>query len=574
MKRIVAALLTVALTGALSLTLAQSSDTFVYMSFAQISTLDPEGVYDTASGQPVENLYETLYAYDGSAIDQFIPSLATGYSVSDDGRQFTFNLREGVKFHSGNTMTCADVEYSIERILVMNDPEGGVWFQSEALLGTGSNANDDSSVTWAKIDAAVECLDASTVRFNLPALDAAFFAKLLYVNAAVIDSQWAIANGEWSGTEADWRDWVGRDPREGYLHNHASGTGAYRLVSWDGSDAIFESFEDYWGGAPAIKNWQLRLVEETSSRILALQNGDADQATVGNHATMESQVRGLPGVTVHEDPSWVGLSVNAIHLNQNVVTNDNAANVGSGRFAEDGIAADFFSDVDVRKAFSYSFDGDTIIRDLFLGNGAHLTMALPPSFLGYDATVARYEFDLEKAEEHFRNAHGGQLWDTGFTFTISYNSGNTTRQTIAEMLKANVEELNPKFHINVRGIQWPDFLSDRNSGRLPISIVGWVPDYADSDNYLHTFYHSKGFYAGTMNFYDPLIDSLIDAARSTVDPDERAGYYNELGHRAYEVVPTILYPGSNVFMVFRDNVQGVYYNPMLSGSYLWKHISK
>lgn len=572
-KRMVAALAAVVLAGTLSVGLAQN-DTYVYMSFAQIATLDPMGVYDTASGHPVENVYETLYAYDGEAVDQFIPQLATGYGVSNDGRTYVFNLRDDVSFHSGNAMTCRDVEYSIERILVINNADSGVWFQAEALLGTASNADDDESVTWELIDGAVECVNDYTVQFNLPAVDPAFFAKLLYMNASVVDSQYAIANGEWSGTEADWRDWVGRDHTAGFLHNNPSGTGAYKLVSWDGSDSVFERFDGYWGPAPAIRTVQLRIVEETSSRILALQNGDADRATVGDHATMESQVRGLPGVVIHEEPEWVSLSVNAIHLNQNVDVNDNGANVGSGTFAEDGIPADFFSDLDVRKAFAHSFDAQTIIDDLFLGNGQELTMALPPSFLGYDPTVPIYSFDPELAEEHFRAAFDGELWETGFTFAISYNTGNTTRQTIAEMLKANIEDLNPRFHINVRGIQWPDFLSDRNLGRLPISIVGWVPDYADPDNFLHTFYHSNGFYAATMNFKDETIDGLIDAARRTVVPAERAALYNQLGHRAAELVPTVLYPSSTTFMATRDNLMGVYYNPMLSGAFLWKHVSK
>ena len=126
--------------------------------------------------------------------------------------------------------------------------------------------------------------------------------------------------------------------------------------------------------------------------------------------------------------------------------------------------------------------------------------------------------------------------------TISYNTGNTTRQTIAEILKANIEDLNPNFRINVRGIQWPDFLADRNDNRLPISIVGWIPDYADSDNYIHTFYHSEGFYGRLLNFKNEEIDSLIDQARSTTDPAERELLYKAVGSLGYEQVPFITYP--------------------------------
>ncbi len=201
-------------------------------------------------------------------------------------------------------------------------------------------------------------------------------------------------------------------------------------------------------------------------------------------------------------------------------------------------------------------------------------MALPPSYLGYDPGIPIYTFDPEKAEEHFRAAFGGELWEKGFEMTISYNTGNTTRQTIAEIMKANIEDINPNFKVNVRGIQWPDFLSDRNQNKLPVSIVGWIPDYADPDNYMWTFYHSTGFYGKLLNFADPEIDQLLVDARSTTNPQERAFLYQQVGRRAYDLVPTIPYPQQRPFIVTRENLQGVYRNPMLSHEFLWKDISK
>lgn len=595
------------------------ADTYVEMVFGGVDTLDPEGAYDTSSGNILENIYETLYSYNGTSITEFEPVLATGYSISDDEKTYTFNLREGVKFHSGNDFTCADVEYSLERMLVINDSDSGVWFQSEAFLGAengGANADDiateqvtalaiafakknnidtevdgfDSTTVegfdydsayatayagvWAMIDGAIECADDFTVVMTLPAVDPAFFSKLIYSNASIIDSQWAIANGEWDGTAATWREWVGKDPREGYLHNHASGTGAYRLVSWDGQDVTAEAFADYWGGAPALQTILIQKVEEEASRILALQNGDADRIGVNSWASLENQVRGLDGVRIYEDPSWTSLSAGAIHLNQNTLSVDNDVNIGSGQLDGNGIPADFFSDVNVRKAFAYSFDPQIIIDELYLGKGSILTMALPPSFLGYDPSVPTYAYDPEKAEEFFCAAFDGTLCDIGFEMTISYNSGNTTRQTIAEIFKANIEDLNPKFKINTRGIAWPDFLGERRKGALPVSIVGWAPDYADPDNFMYTFYHSNGYYGGQMNFVDADIDAWLTEARQTTDAATREILYSSVANRAYDLAPTIVYPTRLTFMVTSDNLQGVYRNPMYSGGYLWKDISK
>lgn len=606
--------LTILLVAALTFTLSYAevpADTYVEMVFGGVDTLDPEGAYDTSSGSILENIYETLYTYDGTSIQEFKPALATDYTVSADEKTYTFTLREGVKFHSGNDFSCKDVEYSLERVLVMNDSQSGVWFQSEAFLGAenhGSNANNivaeqatafaaennidteaddfDSmavegfdydaayAAIWQMIDEAIECADDFTVIMTLPAVDPAFFSKLIYTNASIIDSQWAIDNGEWSGTEGTWREWIDRDPRAGYLHNHASGTGAYKLIQWDGQDVTAEAFADYWGGEPTIKTVLIQKVEEESSRILALQNGDADRITVNDWASLENQVRGLEGVTIHEDPSWTSLGAGSIHLNQATLSVDNSVNIGSGQLDGKGIPSDFFSDINVRKGFAYSFDPQIIIEELYLGKGSMLTMALPPSFLGYDETVPTYHYDPEKAEEFFCAAFDGTLCDIGFEMTISYNSGNTTRQTIAEIFKANIEDLNPKFKINLRGIAWPDFLADRKRGALPVSIVGWAPDYADPDNFMYTFYHSNGYYGGQMNFVDEQIDQWLTEARQTTDAATRELLYSSVANRAYDLAPTIVYPTRLTYMVTSDKLQGVYRNPMLSGGYLWKDIYK
>jgi peptide/nickel transport system substrate-binding protein len=570
-------MLSLMLFSVLSLGLAQSAaDTYVYMTFGEIDTLDPAEAYDTSSGTVLENIYETLYAYAGDSITEYMPSLATDYTVSSDGLTYTYTLREGVTFHSGNPMTCKDVEYSIERALVTNAPGSGVWFLAEALIGTDANANDDESITFAMIDGAVTCPDGDdglTVEFNLPAVDPAFFVKLMYTNASVVDMMWAVENGMWDGSEDTWRDWVGVDLREYYMHSHMSGTGAYALVEWDGENVVAEAYDGYWGDAPAIQNILLQGVDEESTRILALQQGDADRIDVNTWGTLEAQIRGLAGVTIHEDPSWTSLSVGALHMNQDVVTADNQANVGSGEWG-DGIPANFFADENVRAGFAYSFDQEQFLEQLYLGKGVILTMALPPSFLGYDPDVPVYEFDPERAEEAFRAAFDGQLWEEGFEITLSYNTGNTVRQTITEILKQNIEALNSDFIVNVRGIQWPDFLADRQDGKLPLSIVGWAPDYADPDNYMYTFYHSNGFYGGLLNYQNEEIDSLLEQARATTDAAERELLYNTVASLAYEDVPFVTYPTRQAFVVARDNVEGIYYNPMLSHQFLWKEISK
>ncbi len=555
---------------------AVPKDTYVYMTYGDIDTLDPAQAYDTASLQIIENVYETLFTYKKDSLTEYEPLLATRYEIKDGGQTYIFHLRKGVQFHSGNPMTCRDAEYSFERILVTNPGDGPGWFFAESLIGYDSNAKSalgenaspaEYEKYWQLIDKSVECDDLYTLRFTLVKPDPTFFAKLLYAGAAIVDSKWAIEHGEWSGTKKDWLDWAGKDLRQSYLHQHVSGTGPYKLVKWDGESVVAEAFDKYWGKKPAIKKVLIQIVKEQATRIEALKRGDADRVTVNDWATLESQIRGLPGVKIWSDPNWARAAAGVIFFNFKVEGKDNP-------YLGKTTPRDLFGDVNVRKAFAHLVDQDALIEELFLGHGVKYTMALPPSFLGYDPTIPIYEFDPDKAEMYFKKAFGGKLWQEGFEVTITYNQGNTFRQTVAEMLKANVEEINPKFRVNVRGLQWPDYLRSARNKMLPIWPLGWVADYADPDNFIHPFYHSKGALAKRQNLNIPELDKLVEEARATVDPKKRAEIYKRIGRLAHDLAVNVPLPAQQAFIVTRDNLKGVYYNPMRSGTFLWKDISK
>lgn len=581
------------LTPLLGVGLAQSgADTYVEQVFGDVDTLDPVQAYDTASGGIIENVYEPLYGYAGDSVTEYEPRLATDYTVSEDNLTYNFTLREGVTFHSGNAFSCKDVEYSYQRALVINPADSGAWILMEPLTGYYSDANTELGEDatdqeyadfYATLDGSVECPDGPdglTVQFNLAQVDPAFFAKSIFYAANIVDSAWAIENGMWDGTEATWREWIGVDLREHYLHTNMSGTGAYRLVNWAvGDRVVAEANPDYWDGAPPIQNVQIQVVEDQAARILAIQQGDADVLNNGylDRAAIP-QVQGSPGVVIYDaatdpDLGWSSVAVNTIAMNQNL-TAENNPNIGSGQLDGQGIPADFFSDVNVRKCFAYSFDYDAFISQVLQGQGIPLTMALPPSYLGYDPEVPTYTFDQAAAEAACQAAWDGQVWENGFTLTAAYNTGNSVRQAALEILKSNLEFLNPKFRVEVRGIAWPDFLDQRSQGLVPVSIAAWVPDYADPDNYIHTFYAEGGYYADQSNFANAEITELDQQARTSVDEAERVELYSQIGNLAYEAAAYVLIPSSVPFITARDNIEGIYLNPMYSGGFLWKDITK
>jgi len=562
-------------------------DQYIQMTFGAPNTLDPAQAYDTASSAILENIYETLYTYKGQSIIEYEPMLATEYSIGNDGKTYIFELRKGVKFHSGNTMSCRDVEYSIERLLVTNPGDSAGWFYAESLIGYGgANAKDafgenpsqeELDDYWTAIDDSVECINDSTVVFHLIKKDPSFFVKLMYTASSILDSKYAIEHGEWSGTKTDWYDWAGRSLRGGFLHNHDAGSGAYKLVKWNDSEVAAERFADYWGEKPQVINIKILDEPNQDARIDALRNGTADRITASADAL--DQIATMSSAKILRSDDWVSASASAVMFNENIAINSNAL-VGSGRLDGNGIPADFFADANVRKAFAYSFDQEAIINELYGGSAVPLTMALPPSFLGYDPNIPIYDYDPTKAEEHFRRAYNGTLWNKGFKMTIAYNSGNTTRKKVAEILKQNIEALNTNFEIEVKGMPWPDFLAAHKNGQLPALVLGWGADYADPDNFIYVFYHSNGYFARKIAYSSASMDDLIEEARNELNPKKRADLYSQIGQLAYEEAPLIPLPSPTGYMVLARHVytknapngMDVYNNSIRSGSYLWKDI--
>lgn len=553
---------------------AVPNNTILMMTIGDISTLDPAQGYDTASSEPMENMYESLIGYKGKSITDFVPLLATEWKAAPSGKQYTFTLRKGVKFHSGNTFSCEDVEYTFKRLLITNNSDSPAWFISDALLGFAYWDEDSKkSVTWAQIDKAVQCNKDGQAVMTLVKRDPAFLSKLLYTATSIVDKKWAVGLGEWSGTEKDWKAWQEKDLTDSELNKKPSGTGAYQFVSRNPNQAVYKAFDGYWGGKPKIDNVIIQKVDELATRVLALNKGDADWTTVISRANLK-QVQGQPGVKVLDD--LPGSSSSAIFLNQDI---KEPKELGSGKLDGKGIPANFFSDINVRKAFNYSFDGKKLIDQVMLGKGELRTMALPTNYLGYDPKIPMYSYNPEQATTFFKKAFGGQLWDQGFVMNVTYNTGNSGRQAIAEILKTNIEKLNPKFKVNVNAIAFSELLKAADASKLAVTIGGWLADYPDPDNFIRTFYHSQdGAFKGRLNYKDDQMDKLIDQANSTLDNAKRAALYKLAGRRAYDQAPFIITPIAVGFLTYRDNLKGIEenYNGQVSGNLgtYWKNVSK
>lgn len=537
-------------------------------------TLDPSQAYDTGSGQFTENVYEQLLGYKGADLKTLVPLIATDYKASNGGRTWTFTIRKGVKFQNGDALTCDDAAYTFRRATIVNNPNSwGGTVLGPALFGTPDNAKDDPSITWDRIEKAIGCSGEQLV-FKLVAPDASFPYKVAFTSAGIISRKYASSNGEWSGTSSDWKAWIGKDLQEanGFLNQNMMGSGPYQLVSKGQNQYVFKAYEGYWAGKPKLESVILQVIPEEATRVLALQKGDADSTGGTLSRPTLKQLEGSQGVKIIDDLPNLAQSV--IFMNQNW---KDASALAAGKFDEKGMPANFFSDLDVRKAFSHSYDYDRHIKEILLGKGKRRTMALPESFAGYDSSIPMPKFNPETAKAEFKKAFGGKLWDAGFTLVVKYNQGNTTRKRVAELLKQNIEAINPKFHMDVQVIPFAQFTQDQQAGKLAMSVGGWAPDYPDADDYIPIFYGSAkvgGYYSPTTSFENKTIDTAILQARQTTDTAKREALYKLIGRRAAEQVPVIVLPSGINFLTVRDDLKGYYYNNAVSGIYLWKDLSK
>ena len=279
---------------------APNPDTLTYASIGEVDTLDPALSYDTASGEIIQNVYETLVFYDGAATDKFVGQLAEDWTVSEDGTVWTFNIRQGVKFHEGGDLTPSDVAYSLWRGLLQGGYSSPQWLLAEPFFGVGvdditllvddtgelaDNREGLVAADPAKLVAACETVkskivaddEAGTVTLTLAQAWGPFLPTLANGWGSVMDQEWVVENGGWDGSCDTWQNTYGMTSAEDPFTAIANGTGAYKLDHWtQGQEIVLTAFDGYWGEPAKVANVAIKLIPEFGTRFAMLQAGDVD----------------------------------------------------------------------------------------------------------------------------------------------------------------------------------------------------------------------------------------------------------------------------------------------------------
>jgi peptide/nickel transport system substrate-binding protein len=546
----------------------KNPDTFVTLRSGDPESLDPAYQYDTTSYEIVyPNVYETLIGYDGSVLSSYVPRLATQVPslanglISKDGLTYTFPIRKGVKFHDGSTMTPEDVRYSMLRFMLQDRDGGPSWLLLSPLVGKEST-RDKGKIDVNFEDAArAVAVQGDNVIFHLKRPYGAFLS-IIAAWSFVMPKAWATKNGDWDGTAATWQKFNNPKLQDRYAFDHMVGTGPFKLQQWDrqGKEVTLVRNDAYWRAPAKLARIVIRSVSEFTTRRLQLQQGDADLITVDR--PQQSQVAGMAGVAIRDDLPQLVIQV--LQFNLKIDANGNP-DVGSGKLDGNGIPSDFFSDVHVRKAFAYAFDYQTFIRDGYRSKAIQPNGPIIQGLLGYDSSLPKYTFDKAKATAEFKEAWGGKLWDAGFKFTTTFNTGNTVREVAARLIKDVVESLNPKFKIDIRNLQWSSFLQATNQHKGTLYALGWAVDYPDPDDFAQPFLSSKGDYPQRNSYNNPEADKLVQEGAATADPAKRKEIYKKLTQIAYNDVPGIYAAQPTAFKVMRSWVHGWYWNTVYGG---------
>jgi peptide/nickel transport system substrate-binding protein len=601
-------------------------DTYLVIEGAgEQQTLDPAWTYETRGSAIENNIYEGLVWFNRERTDDFVPVLSTGWEINDTGDVWTFNVRDGVTFHEGGTLEPHDVAYSMHRALLQDRLDGPHWMTLEAFFGlytiedlamqiagveSFEEVPDDALVeTCEMVKAAVVADDeAGTVTYNLN-LPTPWFLSMMSNSfmGAVLDKEWMIENGDWDDDCATWVQWHDPAAEDTILFNQANGTGPYKLDHWTpGEETVMVANENYWrqegdpiweggpSGVASIKRIVLKNIPEWGTRLAMFEAGDADYIYTPSQYRPQLEpyykticdaagncTEGNPDgyIVAYRDLPLVEMT--PAQFNWQINVEGGNVFVGSGALDGNGIPPDFFSDIHVRKAFNYCFDFDAMIQDALNGEGIQAQGPIIAGMMGYrEGEAPLYSYDPAKCEEEFKLAdvdHDGvpagededDVWEMGFYFQMGYNTGNATRQTSSEILKAGIEAVNPKFQITVVGMPWPVLLNTRRAGKLPIYVGGWLEDFHDPHNWVQPFLHSQGTYGRVINMPDEIAaeyDALIEEGAKLTTVEERRPIYEELQLKAEEDAVNIWMFQAVGRIHFQEWIKGWYFNPAYSGA--------
>ena len=438
------------------------------------------------------NVFDTLTKTEANEDGELeiVPGLAESWTISDDGKTYSFKLREGVTFTNGETFTADDVLYTVDSML---DPERAAlntdWMNmiagaqdvldgnSETVEGKGIIIHDDNN-------------------FDIVLEDS--YSPFL---ATLSVPGWSILNRE-ACEEADEAGGGPSVTKFGNDPEYTVGCGPFILKEWVLNDHVYlEANPDYWQGAPEIEGVVIKVIPDADTEKMLFESGQTDifDLDVARHLIPEYQ----------ESEEWSDnivpktvLGVTYLAINEKIEP---------------------FDDVNVRKALQMAIDKETIIEEMYSGTAVPANGIYPPGLIGYNEDLEEIPYDPEGAKELLAEAG----YPDGFDMTIATTANDDQATTdLVAIIQQQFAEIGVNVTIDqMDEASWYDV---RATGELPMYMATWYADINDPDNFIYTFFSDDSTVTRSFNYYNTEAMDRIEAARHMTDEDARVKEYQDL----------------------------------------------
>jgi peptide/nickel transport system substrate-binding protein len=457
-----------------------------------IISLDPAESFEFSGSEVVGNIYERLITYDLKDVSKLKGELAESWSLGADGKTYTFKIRKGVKFHSGNPVTAHDAAYSLQRAVIMNKTPGFILTQfgfTKENVKEKIRATDDQTLV-------VETGEQFAPTF--------FYYCLTAVIGGIVDMKAVQAHEKDGDFGNEW------------LKTNSAGSGPFKLVSWKAKESYtLESWDGYWGTKALPKRVVVRHVPEPATQRLLLEKGDIDYARNLSKDQLDA-IKGNRQITVQEGPKG---SILYMSLNQK---NPNLAKP------------------EVREAFKYLVDYAGIEENIVRGSYSVHQAFLPKGFLGA-ITDKPYKLDVAKAKALLAKAG---LPD-GFSVTMDVRN-TWPFSDIAQAFQASAAKAGIKIEL-IPG-DGKQVLTKYRARNHDIMINEWGPDYQDPHSNAETFAMNvdntdatKSKTLAWRNSWDiPDMTKLTQSAVKEKDAKKREAFYQQIQREHQKNSPFII----------------------------------
>jgi peptide/nickel transport system substrate-binding protein len=493
-------------------------------------TLDPAESFELSPAEFLGNSYDMLVRLDIDDTTKVKGGIAESWSVSDDGLTYTFKLKPGLKFASGNPITAEDVAWSFERVVKLD--------KSPAFILTQFGLTGENVAEKAK------AADENTFVFTVDKSYAPSFVLncLTATVGAVVDKKLVLEHVAPVTPTDDYK--FDNDFGNGWLKTGYAGSGPFKIRDWRANEiVVLERNDNYYGDKAALARVIYRHVKESATQRLMLETGDIDVA------------RNLePG------------DLDAVSKNDKLATT--SAPKGTVYYISLNQKNETLAKPEVRQAFKYLVDYDAIGSTLIKGIGEIRQTYQPKGVLGA-LEASPFKLDVAKAKELLEKAG---LKD-GFSVTMDVRSSQPVTG-IAESIQQTVGQAGIKLEI-IPG-DGKQTLTKYRARNHDIYIGQWGMDYWDPNSNAETFTSNpdnkddaSSKTLAWRNAWDvPELTEQTKAALLERDSAKRAEMYQKLQQEALDTSPFVMIFQQIEVAGLRGNVKGYKLGPSFDSNFV------